>query len=197
MQARNMSSRIWLVRLDCPSVWGWLEVLNIKRFPKFSWRLSQKCDQNLVSIFDKMLAKTSCRRTISLICLSARIFVIWPTLNGKKWANFVRRSMITHTAMTKSIVMCSYFYAGVGNGCRSLTVRWCSIFICWQTKHLATYSLFIAFHQKFWFKSWYILVLLDEWSCELLSRLSVKLSLVVHKFCNQNKVHHLNTDISP
>ena len=99
MQACNMSSRISMVCSDCPSVWGWYEVLNFRRVPWFSWRLSQKCDQNLTSLSDTMLTGTPCKQTISLIYLSARTSVNWPTLNGRKWVDFVRRSMTTHTIL--------------------------------------------------------------------------------------------------
>ena len=125
MQARNMSSRIWIVRSDCPSVWGWYEVLNFRWVPKFSWRLFQKCDRNLVSLSDTMLTGTPCRRTISFIYLSVRTSVDWPTLKGRKWAAFVGRSMITYiallplglrgSAVTKSMVICSHFHSGIGN----------------------------------------------------------------------------------
>jgi len=122
-----MPSRIWIVCSDCPSVWGWYEVLNFRQVSRFSWRLSQECDQNLVSLSDMMLTWALCRRNIFLIYLFSRTSIDWSTLNGRKWADFVRQLMTTHTALlplglhravTKFIVMCSHFHSGIDNGCR-------------------------------------------------------------------------------
>jgi len=121
-----------IVRSDCSSVWGWYEVLNFRRVPRFSWRLFPKCEWNLVSLSDMMLTETPYRRTIFLVYLSARISVDWPTLKGREWVDFVRRLMITHTALLplglrgraviKSMVIFFNFHSGIGNGCRSLAV---------------------------------------------------------------------------
>ena len=107
-----------------------------------SWRLSQKCDLNLVSLSDTILTETPCNRTISLMYLSARSSVDCPTLNGMKCADLVRRSTTTHTALfpfelrgravKKSIVTCSHFHSDIGKGCSNPAGLWCSTFTCWH-----------------------------------------------------------------
>ena len=171
MHALNMSSKIWIVRSDCPSVWGWNEVLNFRCVPKLSCRLCQYCNLNLESLSDTILAGTPCRRTTSCMYPSAKDSVDCPTLNGMKWADLVDRSTITQTALfpyglrgkavTKSMVILSHFHTGIGNGCKSPAGFWCSALTCWHIKHRDTYraiSRFIPFHQKCVFRSWYIFV---------------------------------------
>jgi len=120
---------------------------------------------------DKMLTETPCNRTISRIYLPANCTIDYATLNGGKCIEFVRWSMITQTALlpfrlwgsvvTKSIVTYSHFHSSIGNSWRSLADLWRCAFTCWHTGQFATYcvmSFFIAFHQKYCFRSWYILV---------------------------------------
>lgn len=92
---------------------------------------------------------------------------------AKKWEDLVNRSIITQMAsypqrvlgnlVMKSIMMCSHFHFGIGNGWSSPPGRWCSILIYWHTKYLKTksvISLFIPFHQNRGRILWYILMLL-------------------------------------
>ena len=67
-------------------------MLNFKRVPRFSCKLSQKRDLKLVSLSDMILAGTPCNQTISYIYLSAKTSVDCPTLNGIKCADLVRWS---------------------------------------------------------------------------------------------------------
>jgi hypothetical protein len=94
---------------------------------------------------------------------------------GMKWANLVKRSTMTHIALyphevrgkptMKSMQMFSHFHSGILKGCRfPAGLKW-SALILWQVSHSDTYfalSCFILVHQKFFFKSWYIL-LVPEW----------------------------------
>ncbi|KAL9995647.1 hypothetical protein Hdeb2414_s0007g00238111 [Helianthus debilis subsp. tardiflorus] len=68
--------------------------------------------------------------------------------------------------------MSSHFHTGISNCCSSPEGFWCSALTCEQVRHLDTYSaisFFIPIHQKFFLKSWYILlfpgciVYLDLW----------------------------------
>jgi hypothetical protein len=92
-----------------------------------------------------------------------------------KWVVLVNRSTITqiesfllevHGKPTiKSILMSSHFHKGIVN-CWSTPAdfKWLAL-TQWQVSHSATYlamSTFMFEHQKFFLKSWYILVL-SEW----------------------------------
>jgi hypothetical protein len=94
---------------------------------------------------------------------------------GIKWADLVKRSTMTHIELyprevrgkptMKSMQMFSHFHSGILKGCRfSVGLKW-SALILWQVSHSDTYfaiSRFILVYQKFFFKSWYIL-LVPEW----------------------------------
>lgn len=99
---------------------------------------------NLEYMSKVILTGTLYRRTISCIYLSTKTTVDCPTLKGKNYADFVKRSIITHTAlfplgllgnaMTKPILICSQFHCGIGNGCSNPPSRWCSALTYWHTK---------------------------------------------------------------
>jgi hypothetical protein len=88
-----------------------------------------------------------------------------------KWEVLVSLSAITQIEFfflavrgkptLKYILMWSHFYMGIDKGWSTPTdFKWLA-FIRWQVSHSATYlaiSTFILDHQKFCFKSWYILV---------------------------------------
>ena len=150
-----------MVFSDWPSVWGWNAVLNFNLLPKLLWRLSQKYDTNLVSLSEIILKGTPCCLNISYMYLFASASVDCPTLKGMKWALLVSQSMITHIALfplgllgrptTKSMVILSHFHSGIGSGCSSPAVLWCSALTCWHTRQRTTnraISLFIPCHQK-------------------------------------------------
>ncbi|MFS7983403.1 hypothetical protein Hanom_Chr11g00974131 [Helianthus anomalus] len=69
--------------------------------------------------------------------------------------------LVLGNLVTKSIVMSSHFHTGISNCCSRPEGFWCSVLTCKQVKHLDTYSaisFFIPIHQKFFLKSWYILL---------------------------------------
>jgi hypothetical protein len=90
---------------------------------------------------------------------------------GMKWADLLKRSTMTHIELyprevwgkptMKSMQMFSYFHSGMLKGCRFLVgLKW-SALILRHVSHSDTYfaiSCFILVHQKFFFKSWYILL---------------------------------------
>jgi hypothetical protein len=98
-----------------------------------------------------------------------------PTLyvmaTSMKWADLVKWSTMTHIELysrevrckptMKSMQMFSHFYSRILKGCRfPAGLKW-SAFIFWQVSYSDTYfaiSHFILVHQKFFFKSWYILL---------------------------------------
>jgi len=85
-----------------------------------------------------------------------------------KCADLVRRSTTTHTAffpfglrgrvVTKSIVTCSHFYSDIGKVIQLVSGVQPSLAGTLDTSPHIVRSLFIAFHQKYCFRSWYILV---------------------------------------
>jgi hypothetical protein len=94
---------------------------------------------------------------------------------GIKWADLVKRSTMTHIVLyphevrgnptMTSIYMFSRFHSGMLKGCRFPTgFKWSALTLR-RVSHFDTYfviSLFILVHQKLFFKSWYILLVL-EW----------------------------------
>jgi len=151
-----MSSRIWILRSDCSSVCGWYAVLNFSHVPMLSWRLLQKWDINLVSLSDTMLIGTPCSRTTSCRYFSANNSVDCPSLNGMKWAVFVRWSTITHTAvfpfglrdsaLTKSIAIPTYTLESVKVKESSHPLMFCLHLLthqtlCYITSNLSLHSL--------------------------------------------------------
>jgi hypothetical protein len=79
--------------------------------------------------------------------------------------------------------MFSHFHLGMLKGCRFPTgLKW-SALIFWQVSHSDTYfaiSRFILIHQKFFFKSWYILLVprwieyREQWTSSMILRRSSK-----------------------
>jgi hypothetical protein len=79
--------------------------------------------------------------------------------------------------------MFSHFHSGMLKGCRfSVGLKW-SVLILWQVSHSNTYfaiSHFILVHQKFFFKSWYILLVpgwieyREQWASSMILRQSSK-----------------------
>jgi hypothetical protein len=120
-----------------------------------------------------------------------------PTLyvmaTGMNWADLVKRSTMTHNELyprevqgkptMNSIQMFSHFHSGILKGCRFLAgLKW-SALILRQVSHSDTYlaiSHFILVHQKFFFKSWYILLVpgwieyREQWASSMILRRSSK-----------------------
>jgi hypothetical protein len=112
---------------------------------------------------------------------------------GMKWADLVKRSMMTHIELyphevwgkptMKSMQMFSHFHSGILKGCRfSPGLKW-SALILWQVSHSNTYldiSCFILIHQKFFLRSWYILLVPgwieyhEQWASSMILRWSSK-----------------------
>lgn len=100
-----------------------------------------------------------------------------------KYANLLRRSITTHTillplglhgnTMIKSTVIFSHIHSSIDNGWSNPHALWCSAFTCWHSWHLHTnlaISCFIPYHQKYYFKYWYIIIPLgwidmSLWKC--------------------------------
>src|SRR3954464_2549336 len=93
-------------------------------------------------------------------------------LMGRKWADLVNLSTITHMAScfcldrgspdTKSIVIISHFHCGTSKGWSGPTGRRCKALTCWQGRHLEMNSAtsFLAPGREYCpRRSWYILVL--------------------------------------
>ena len=157
-----MSSKIWMVRSDCPPVYGWKVVLNFNEVPSVVWRLTQNREVNLGSLSLTIDTGTPWSLMISTTYNLAYLSVEYVTLTGRKCADLVNQSIITQieskprvhlgNPTTKSMVMCSHFYTEIGRLCNKPVGLWCSILTYWQVKHLATnsaISFFIPFHQKF------------------------------------------------
>ena len=159
-QALSMSSRIWIVLSDFPSVYGWNDLLNRRWVSKVDCKLCQNVEVKRGSLSDTIEIGTPCNLTISHIYKWLNVSIESETLIGRKWADFVKRSTTTQTtscslwdlgnSVTKFIMTCSYFHSTTGNGCNKPAGLWCSAFTCWQVKHLftnLTTSDFIPFHQ--------------------------------------------------
>ena len=101
-------------------------VLIVSRVPIAFWKLFQKCAVNLGSLSDTMDTGTPCSRTICRMYNRQNLSKAKVIRTGRKFANFVSRSTITHTAscfccvrgkwVTKSIVTCSHFHSATSNG---------------------------------------------------------------------------------
>jgi len=112
-----------------------------------------------------------CKHTISLTYSCVTLWTPQVSQIGRKWADLVIRSNITHLTfffdaergnpMTKSIEMGRHFQEEISKG-RSWTMEcWCSALSFWHIRHFSTYcliSFFILFYQKYCLKSLYILV---------------------------------------
>jgi len=140
------------------------------------YNLSQNFDVNHESRFDKMETGTSYGLYISRIYISASLSIEFVILIGRKWVLFVSLSTMTHMisyplgtlgrATTKSIAIFSNFHISTSRGWSWPAGLWCLAFTSWHKGHCATYSatlLFMSYLQNFFFKSWYILLLL-EWT---------------------------------
>jgi hypothetical protein len=102
---------------------------------------------------------------------SAYCLTLYVVATGMKWADLVKRSMMTHIELhpcevwgqptMKSMQMFSHFHSGMLKGCRfSVGLKW-SALILRQVSHSDTnfaISRFILVHQKFFFKFWCILL---------------------------------------
>jgi hypothetical protein len=112
---------------------------------------------------------------------------------GMKWADLVKQSKMTHIELyprevwgkptMKSIHMFSHFHLGILKGCRFLAgLKWLAL-TRRQVSHSDTYfaiSRFILVHQKFFFKSWYILLVprwieyREQWASSMILQWSSK-----------------------
>ena len=145
-----MSSKVWMVLSDCPSVWGCNVVLKCNLVHKAPCKLSQKWDVNLGSLSETIDNGTPCNLTIS------ETYKIASLSNGsvycieRKCADLVSLSTITQIALCfwkvwgnpiiKSTVIFSHFYSRIIKVWNLLAGAWYSAFTYWQVKHLATNS---------------------------------------------------------
>ena len=139
--------------------------------PMASCKLSQKLAVNRESQSDTI--DTGTLYNLTICCKYRRLifstkYVMFYIMKCAISVNF---SIVTHIASwffwdwgyptTKSIVMCSHFHFGTGNGCKSPLGLWCSALTYWQIRNLdtkSTTSLFIPLYQNIIFKSLYIFV---------------------------------------
>jgi hypothetical protein len=125
---------------------------------------------------------------ISVYCLT-----LYVVDTGIKWADLVKRSTMTQIELyprevwgkptMKPIHMFSHFHLGMLKGCRFLVgLKWSALTLR-QVSHSNTYfaiSRFILVHQKFFFKSWYILLVPgwieyhEQWASSMILRRSSK-----------------------
>ena len=125
--ALSISSKVWIVLSDCPSVCGWNAVLMYNFVPIAFCKYSQNLEVNLGSLSDTIDIGTPCSRTILFKYFSANCSSEHPQRISMKCVDFVSLSMITHTALiplivrgnpvTKSIVILSHFHTGIRRGC--------------------------------------------------------------------------------
>ena len=121
-----MSSKVWIVRSNCPSVWGWYAVLSRSLVPKHFCKHSQNWDVNLGSLSKTILTEVPYNLTISFMYNWTSLLTGCLVFMGRKWADFFNLSTITHITsfpvdpfgnpITKSIVMCSHFHSGISRG---------------------------------------------------------------------------------
>jgi hypothetical protein len=124
---------------------------------------------------------------------SAYYLTLYVVDTGIKWVDFIKWSTMTHIELyprevrdkptMKSMQMFSHFHSGMLKGCRFLAgLRWSALTLR-HVSHLDTYfaiSCFIRVHQKFFFKSWYILLApgwieyLEQWASFMILRWSSK-----------------------
>jgi hypothetical protein len=99
---------------------------------------------------------------------SAYWLTLYVVITGMKWADLVKWSTMTHMELypdelrgkptMKSMQISSHFHSGMLNDC-GFPTGWPALTLQ-HVSHSATYltiSHFILVHQKFFFKSWYIL----------------------------------------
>ena len=149
--ARSISSRVWIARSVWPSIYGWKAVLNFSLVLIALWTLLQNANVKQLSLSKMIDIGTPWSRTISFTYKSANCSSEYVILIGKKCADLVNLSTITHTTScplvvlgkptTKSMEICSHFHSGISIGCRTPAGRWCSALIFWQTRHFSTNRL--------------------------------------------------------
>ena len=155
-----MSSKVWIFLSDCPCICEWKAMLKCNLVPNASCKFFQKCDVKRGSRSDTIDIGTPCNLTISEIYKDANLSKESICCIGKKCADLVSQSTITHTALcfwnihgnsiTKSIIILSYFHSSIFNDCDFSAGAWCSAFTCWHVKYLAMYSttsFFIVGHR--------------------------------------------------
>ena len=155
-----MSSRVCIVLSVCPSVCGWYAVLKSSWVPIASCNFCQNLDVNWVPLSDTMDTGTPCSDTMCLMYNYAYCATELVVLTGRKYADFVNLSTITHmesyplcvlgNPTIKSIAIRSHFHSGNGISYNNPVDFWCSIFTYWQVRHEATNlatSFFNPLHQ--------------------------------------------------
>jgi hypothetical protein len=124
---------------------------------------------------------------------SAYCLTLYVVSTGMKWADLVKRPMMTHIELyprevrgkptMKSMQMFSHFHSGMLKGCRFLVGLTWSALTLRHMSHSDTYfviSRFIRVHQKLFFKSWYILLVpgwieyCKQWASSMILRWSSK-----------------------
>jgi len=145
-----------MVRLDCPSVWGWYAELLLNCVPNVACNDCQNREVNLGSRSNTMLSSTPCNLTTSRTYNSANLSIDHFWFIGRKCAHFVSLSTITQTeswplvdrrrCVTKSIEILSHFHWGTSSGCRVPPGLWCSILAFW---HMMSSNFFAHLIFKF------------------------------------------------
>jgi hypothetical protein len=173
----SISSRVWMVLSNWLSVCGWYVVLKFNLW----YNLFQNFDMNRESRSDTMETRTSYGLIVSRVYISASLSIEFVILMGRKWVLFVSLSTMTHMtscllatlgrATTKSIAIWSYFHISTSRGWSCPAGLWCLAFTSWRKGHCATYLAtlrFMSYQQNFFFRSWYILLLLG-WTIYLVT----------------------------
>ena len=145
----NISSKVWMVISDYPSVWGWYVVLRFSLVPKAFCKFYQNRNTNRGSLSETILISIPCNLTISSIYSWTNFFMEYFIFIGKKWADLVNRSTSTQTASwplcvrgkfeTKFILMRFHFHSGISRGCNKFEDFLCSVLSCLQVRQVWTF----------------------------------------------------------
>ena len=138
IQTLGTTSRVCIICLPHPSVWGCVAILNSNLVPNPVCNSFQNTEVNLASRSIIIEANTLCNRTISFKYNLASFFTGSVVLAGKKWAYLVIQSTITQMESksfddfgnleTKSIIIPFNFHSRMYNGCNKSPGLWCSAF---------------------------------------------------------------------
>ena len=92
---RSISSKVWMVLLDWPSIWGWKTVLKSSLVSIALCNSCQKTEVKVAPLSDIILTGTQWRQTIRLTYSLTNLPVEYVFLMGKKWVVFVNLPTIT------------------------------------------------------------------------------------------------------
>lgn len=141
----NKSSKIWIVLLDYPFIWGWKVMLKFNFILKACWILGQRWELKLGSWLDTINLGTPCNMitvfTYNLANLSNGFIVFM----DRKKSRLRSQSSTTHikslplfplwNLIIKSIIISSHFHSGIKMDCKGPTGFWCSTFTSWHIIH--------------------------------------------------------------